>query len=135
MSVRIRYKIEASVSSTSAEERDLGNVAYEVVDDDSGEGGVRKTLLAAGATDVSVMLAEISTARFVLIKTNSKDPTDTLGAITVKKNIIGGEAITVEPLPGATSAHLLMATSGITDLFATNAGTVDAEITVMAVGD
>ena len=135
MSVRIRYQIEASVSSTSAEEKDLGNVAYEVVDDDSGEGGVRKTLLAAGATDVSVMLTEISAARFVLIKTNTKTSTDTLTAITIKKNAIGGEAITVEPLPGATSAHLLMSTSGITDLFATNAGTVDIEITVMAVGD
>lgn len=135
MSVRLRYRIEASVSSTSAEGRDLGNVVYEVVDDDSGEGGTRKTLLAAGATDVSVMLTEISAARFVLIRTNTKDPTETLGAITIKKNAIGGEPITVDPLPGATEAHLLMVTSGITDLFATNGGTVDTEITVMAVGD
>jgi len=135
MSVRIRYSIEASVSSTPAEEKDLGNVAYEVLDDDSGEGGVRKTLLAGGATDVSVMLTEISAARFVLIRTNAKDSTNTLGVITIKKNAIGGEPITVEPLPGASEAHLLMVTSGITDLFATNAGTVDTEITVMAVGD
>lgn len=135
MSVRIRYRIEASVSSTSAEEKDLGNVAYEVLDDDSGEGGVRKTLLAAGATDVSVMLTEISAARFVLIRTNAKDRTETLGAISIKKNAIGGEVTTIEPLPGASEAHLLMATSGITDLFATNGGTVDTEITVMAVGD
>jgi len=135
MSVRVRYKIEASVSSTSAEEKDLGNVAYEVVNDDAGEGGVRKTLLAAGVTDVSVMLTEISTARFILIRTNPKTSTDVLGAITIKKNVIGGEATTIEPLPGATEAHLLLATSGVTDLFATNAGTVDTEITVMAVGD
>ena len=135
MSVRLRYKIEASVSSTSAEERDLGNVSYEVVDDDSGEGGVRKTLLAAGATDVSVMMNEISDARFVLIRTNAHDPTETLGAIDIKKNAIGGEPITIEPLPGATEAHMLLVTSGVTDLFATNSGTVDTEITVMAVGD
>ena len=132
---RIRYSIQASVSSTSAEEKDLGNVSYEVVNDDPGEGGVRKTLLAAGATDVSVMMNEISAARFVLIKTNTVDPTDTLGAITVKKYAIGGEEITVEPLPGATEAHMLLSTSGITDLFATNALTVDVYITVMAVGD
>jgi hypothetical protein len=132
---RIRYSIQASVSSTSAEEKDLGNVSYEVVNDDPGEGGVRKTLLAAGATDVSVMMTEISAARFILIKTSAHDPTDTLGAITIKKNAIGGEAITVEPLPGATEAHLLLSTSGITDLFATNALTVDVDIIVMAVGD
>lgn len=135
MSVRLRYSIIASVSSTSAEEKDLGNVSYEVVNDDSGEGGVRKTLLAAGVTDVSVMLTEISAARFVLIKTNAHDPTETLGAITVKKNVVGGEPITIEPLPGAKSAHFLMATTGITDLFASNAGTVDVDIIVMAVGD
>lgn len=135
MSVRIRYKIEASVSSTTAEEKDLGNLSFEVVNDDSDEGGTRKTTLAAGATDVSVMLTEISTARFVLVKTNAKTPTETLGAITIKKNAIGGEAITIEPLPGASEAHMLLVTSGITDLFATNGGTVDAEITVMGVGD
>jgi len=133
--VRVRYTIEASVSSTSAEEKDLGNVSYEVVDDDSGEGGVRKTLLAAGATDVSVMLTEISSARFILIRTNAKTATDTLGAIDIKKNGAGGEVTTIEPLPGETEAHMLMVTSGVTDLLATNGGTVDTEITVMAVGD
>lgn len=135
MGVRVRYKVEASISSTSAEEKDLGNVAYEVVNDAQGEGGTRKTLLAAGATDVSVMLTEISTATWVLIKTNTKDSTDTLTGIDLKKNDIANEVTTIEPLSGATQAHLLMSASGITDLFATNSGSVDIEITVMAVGD
>ena len=135
MGVRVRYKIEASISSTSAEEKDLGNVAYEVLNDAQGEGGTRKTLLAAGATDVSVMLTEISTATWVLIKTNTKDSTDTLTGIDIKKNDIANEVTTIEPLTGAAQAHLLMSASGITDLFATNSGSVDIEITVMAVGD
>jgi hypothetical protein len=135
MSVRIRYRIEASVSSTSAEEKDLGNVVYEVVNDESGDGGVRKTLLAGGATDVSIKLNQVTTAKFVLIRTNAKDPTDTLGPIDIKKNAIGGEVTTIEPLPGATEAHMLLVTSGITDLFATNSGSIDTEVTVMAVGD
>lgn len=135
MSVRIRYRIEVSISSTSAEEKDLGNVVYEVVNDDSDEGGTRKTTLAAAATDVSVMLTEIAAAKFILIRTNAKDPTETLGAITVKQNSDAGEAIVIEPLPGASEAHLLLSTTGITDIFATNSGTVDVDITVMAVGD
>lgn len=135
MGVRIRYKIEASVSSTSAEEKDLGNVACEVVNDSQGEGGTRKTLLAAGATDVSIMLTEISTATWVLIKTNTRDSTDVLTGIDIKKNDIANEVTTIEPLSGATQAHMLMSASGITDLFATNSGSVDIEITVMAVGD
>jgi len=135
MGVRLRYKIEASVSSSSSEEKDLGNVAYEVVSDSQGEGGARKTLLAAGATDVSIMLTEISTATWVLIKTNTRDSTDVLTGIDIKKNDVGNEITTIEPLSGATQAHLLMSASGITDLFATNSGSVDIEITVMAVGD
>lgn len=135
MPVRVRYRIEVAISSTPAEEKDLGNVAFEVVNDDAGEGGTRKTTLAAGATDVSVMMNEISDASFIAIKTNAKDPTETLGAITLKKNAIGGEEITIQPLPGESQAHMLLSTTGITDLFASNGGTVDTEITVMAVGD
>lgn len=135
MSVRLRYRIEASISSTSAEEKDLGNLVSEVVSDDSGEGGSRKTLLPAGATDVPIFMTEVSAARFVLIKTNTRDPTKTLGAISVKKNAIGGEIIAIDPLDSATEAHLLLVTSSVTNLFASNPGTVDVEVTVMIVGD
>lgn len=135
MGVRLRYSITASISSTSAEEKDLGNLTCEVVDDDNGEGGVRKTLLAAGAVDVPIKMAEIAAARFVFIRTNTRDPTRTLTVINVKKNGVGGEIIAIDPLDGATEAHLLMVSSGITALYASNPGTVDVEVTVMCVGD
>lgn len=132
---RVRYRIEASVSSTSAEEKDLGNLAFEVVNDESDEGGTRKTLLAAGATDVSVKLNEVSSAVFLLIKTNTQDPTQALGTIEIKKNAVGGEVTEIVPLPDATEGHMLLSTSGITDLFASNPGTIPTYITVMGVGD
>ena len=135
MSVRVRFSIEASVSSTSAEEKDLGNLAMEVVNDTQGEGGVRKTTLAPGATDVSVMLTEVTSATFVLIRTNAKDPTETLTAITIKLDDVGSDPITLTPLSGSTEAHMLLVASGITDIFASNAGSINIEITVMAVGD
>ncbi len=135
MAVRVRYRIEASVSSTSAEERDLGNLTYEVVNDTMGEGGVRKTLLAAGATDVSLALADVASASLVIIRTNAADPTLTLGIIEVKKNTVGNEVHDIVPLSGETEAHLVWVTTGITAIFASNPGTVDAEITVMSAGD
>jgi len=135
MSVRVRYRIEASVSSTTAEDKDLGNVVYEVVHDSAGEGGVRKTTLVAGASDVAVGLAEVAAATFILIRTNSKDSTDTLGGIDIKKNDVGNEITEVVPLAGETEAHMLLSTQSITELYASNQGTTDVEITVMSIGD
>jgi hypothetical protein len=135
MAVRIRYKIEASVSSTSAEEKDLGNVSYEVTNDISGEGGTRKTFLVAAATDVALDLGNVADAKFILIRTNARTATDTLGTIEIKKNGVGGEVIDVVPLSGAKEAHFLLTSTGITALFASNPGTVDTEITVVSVGD
>ena len=135
MSVRIRYKIEAAVSSSSSEEKDLGNLSFEVLSDAAGEGGVRKTLLAVGAADVSVGLNEIATATFILIRTNPHDQNDTPATIQIKKNGVGGEVTEVVPLNGSKNGHMLLSTSGITALYASNPGTVDMEITVMAVGD
>ena len=135
MTVRVRYRIEASVSSTTAEERDLGNVVYEVVNDTMGEGGVRKTTLAPAASDVSLALADVASARFVVVRTNTVDATATLGIIEVKKNTVGNEIHEIVPLPGATEAHMVWATQDITALFASNPGTVAVEITVMSAGD
>jgi len=135
MTVRIRYKIDISVSSTSAEEKDLGNVAYEVLHDASGEGGSRKMLLEGGAVDELIGLNQITTTRFVLIRTSSKDPTLALGLIEIKLNSPTGEVIEVAPLPGASEAHLLLVSSGLTEIYASNPGTSDVDVIVVAVGD
>lgn len=135
MSVRLRYRIEASVSSTTAENRDLGNVTFESVHDTSGEGGSRKTTLATGATDVALAMAELAAARFVLVKTNAKNATDDPGIIEIKKNSTTNEVIEVVPLPDASEGHLLLSTQNISALFASNPGSVDMEVTVVSVGD
>jgi hypothetical protein len=135
MTVRVRYKITASISSTSSEEKDLGNVAREVIYDGSGEGGTRKTTLAAGATDVSLALADVAAATFLLIIVEPVDENESIDAIEVKKNDVGGEVIEIVPLSGSKQGHLLLSTQSITALYASNPGTVDASITVMSAGD
>jgi len=135
MPVRIRYKIEISISSTPAEERDLGNVKYEIVTDKQGEGGGWKTLVAAGATDVQIPLDSIADVRFLALRTTVKDPNQTPSDIIVKFNSAMGEAHTIVPLQDIKEGHFLISTEGITSLYASNPGAVDMEMTILAAGD
>lgn len=135
MAVRVRYKVEVSVSSTTAEEKDLGNVKYEVVDDAQGEGGTWKTVLAAASSNVQIQLDNIATARFLLFKTNAKDPTQAPGIVQIKKNSTGGEIMEIKPLGTNKEGHFLMSTDSITAIYASNPGAVVMELTVIACGD
>ena len=135
MTVRVRYKITVTVSSSSAEEKDLANPSWEVVCDSLGEGGSWKTVLPAGATDTRLYLGNVASAKLVLVRTNSKDPTQVLEDIVLKKNSTSGEEFIVTPLTDAKEGHFLLSTSGITALYASNAGGADVEVTVCAAGD
>lgn len=135
MPVRVRYKVDASVSSTSAEERDLGNVRWEVVTDKPGEGGGWKTLLVAGATDVQLPLDSIAACKLLIIRTNAKDPNQTPNEIRIRRNLIGAEQIGIVPLTDSKEGHFLLTTDAITALFASNPGAVDMELTIIAAGD
>jgi hypothetical protein len=135
MAVRVRYRIEVGVSSTTAEDKDLGNHSYLVIADGASDGGSRKVSLAAGATDVLVSMNEISTAKFIAVRTNAVNVNDTPGTIELKKNGVGGEVIEIVPMTGASSGHLLLSTDSVTALYASNPGTVAMEITVVIAGD
>lgn len=136
MAVRVRYSVKVQISSDPAtEEKDLGNLSYEVCCDELGEGGVRKFVLAAGASDVALNLGNISSASFIALRTTAHDPTVDPVAITIKKNAIGGEAITVQPLPETAEGHLLLASTGITALYASNPGAVSMDIILATAGD
>jgi hypothetical protein len=135
MTVRVRYKIEATVSSTSAEEKDLANQKWEVVCDSLGEGGSWKTVLAAGETDIQLYLGNITSAKLVIVRTNAKDPTQTPNEIILRKDAPSGEPLTVTPLTDAKEGHFLFSADDISALYATNSGAVDMEVTCVAVGD
>jgi hypothetical protein len=135
MSVRVRYQVTLSISSTSAEERDLGNVKWEIVTDKQGEGGSWKTLLEAGVTDVQIPMDSIADVRLIAIRTNAKDPNQLPNEIRIRRNLIGAEELPVVPLSDAKEGHFLLSTEGLTALFASNPGSVDMEITLLAVGD
>ena len=134
MSVRLRYKVSVAVSSTSAEENDLGNSKFEIVDDTPSEGGSWKTTVAALATDV-IDLDNIASAKFLTLRMAPKDPTQTMLAIGVSLN--GGPALMVVPVGAAKEAHFLISSAGITSLSLANTqvGAVPVDVTIGVAGD
>jgi hypothetical protein len=135
MAVRTRYKVEVSISSTASEEKDLGNVRWEIVTDKQGEGGGWKTLLAAGAVDIQLPLDSIATVRLLVIRTNAKDPNQNPADILIRRNLVGAEQILIKPLTDSKEGHFLISTDGLTALFASNPGTVAMELTLLVAGD
>lgn len=135
MSVRTRYRIEASVSSTTAEEKDLGNLKMEQACDSQADGGSRKNVIVVAATDVDVTPRQLATTRMLVIRTAAKNPNDTPATINLKKNSALGEVWAIVPLSGTREGYFVTTTDSVTALYVSNPGTVDMEVTVMAAGD
>lgn len=135
MSIRVRYKLAVALSSSSSEEKDLGNYSYEVVNDEQGEGGTWKTTVANGATDVQIQLGNVAAGQLLVVRTAAKDPTESPGAIQLKLNGTGTDPITVDPLGSTKEGLFMVTTTGLTTLHVSNPGSVVMEITVSAAGD
>ena len=135
MSVRTRYRVEASVSSTTAEEKDLGNLKMEQACDSQADGGSRKNVIVAAATDVDVTPRQLATTRMLVIRTAAKNPNDTPATINLKKNSALGEVWAIVPLSGTREGYFVTTTDSVTALYVSNPGAVDMEVTVMAAGD
>ena len=135
MSVRLRYRIEVGLSSTNAEGNDLGHLISEVVADTQGKGGVFKTTIAVGGTNVQVCLDNIGHTCFLFLKTTTVDPTLALPPVTIRRNTNTAETIDMTPLDGAREAHLVLLNSDLSALFVTNTGAAAVELTVAMAGD
>lgn len=135
MPVRVRAKVDTAISSTTAEEKDLGNKKYEVISDGLGEGGTWKTRINAGTTDLEVTLRDVTTASLLAISTNAVDPNQTPSSIGVKKNSAGGEETLIAPLSGTSQGLFLVTTTGLTALYVSNSGSVDMELIITVAGD
>jgi hypothetical protein len=106
-----------------------------VLTDALGEGGARKTLLLAGATDVQISLDAVADAKLLVITTVPKDPNEDPTEILLRFNSITGEQRSVAPLADCKEGFLVLTTTGLTSLFASNPGATDTELTVGLAGD
>lgn len=134
MSVRLRYHIEASVSSSTADTKDLGNVCLDVLSDAPNEGGIWKTRVAAGDT-VTLPLDSISEAVFLLLRIVSADPTLTLTPVDVTLN--GTATLSLAPVGTSKESNLLVSSAGLTSLQIANTavGSVAIDIVIGTAGD
>lgn len=133
--VRLRYKIEAAISSTAGEDRDLGNARYEVVVDSQGEGGAHKMTLAGGAVDVPLCMGDVGVARFVLVRATPANQNDPAQEVRIRLNSVTGEQISLAPVPPSKEGYLLLTGGNVTALYATNMGTTAMSLTVSVAGD
>lgn len=132
--MRLRYTQQTALSSTTAEDRDIGNVECEAVVDSLNEGGGMEFTLAAGVTNQNIQHAQVASAKYLSLRTRAVDPNQTPGDITVKLNDTGATPITVSPLDGK-QGHMQLATSGVTALYASNPGSVPMRVYVAMAGD
>ena len=134
MSVRLRYRIETSVSSSPADLKDLGNVCLEVTADSPSEGGIWKTRVAKN-TAPTIPLDSITSAVYLMLRFVPSDPTETLAPIEVTLN--ESATLTVLPVGAAKEAHFLISSAGLTSLEISNMDTlaVDADVTIATCGD
>lgn len=132
--MRLRFRQAVMCSTTSAEERDLGNRELDIIVDTLSEGGVMRFKLVAGVLNQNLQHPQVATAAYLFVCTAPVDPNATPGTINLRRNSPSGEEWPVAPVDGKEGCFQ-MSTSGLTALYASNPGTVDMFVTVGMAGD
>ena len=134
MSVWLRYHIEASVSSTSADMKDLGNACFNVVSSTPSEGGIWKTRVLKNTT-VTLPLDSITEATFLMLRIVASDPTETLTPVNITLN--GTATLSLAPVGDAKESNFLMSAEALTSLEVANThvDAVDIDIIIGTSGD
>ncbi len=134
MSVRVRYTVQSAISSTPAEERDLGNVYWQIVTDLEQKGGTWKTVVPAGTSGLQLQIDNISTIQLLILRTTANNQNQQPNGVTINLNTPTGPQLLIQPLGDAQEGHLLVSTDQVTALYASNTGPADMAVTVIAAG-
>ena len=135
MNIRTRYQIGLAISSSYCEEKDLGNPFYEVVTDTKTKGGGWRTVVPASTTNLQLQMDNLTNVQFILIRITPVDPTLPPNAVSFMLNSTGNTPIVCQPVGDIQQGHLLLTTTGITALYATNSGTTDMAVSLFVSGD
>jgi len=128
MAIRVKYELNLQISENSHGQKELGKTApWSGTNDQQDNGGTWRQRVVAGETDTLVDLNGLVTGHLIAIKSDQE--------ISIKKNSNVGEAWTISPLGiGATDGIFVITTDGVTSLYVTNAGSLDAEVTFSVAG-
>jgi hypothetical protein len=137
--MRIRYSITVALSSTDAEDKDLGNRSYEVVaDSPTWEGGIFKAIIPAAAVKHPVVLpVGGTTGSMFVLRAKTTDPTLPLGIVYPFDTAVAPappNGLAMKPLPGALESHALLTSSGPSSALAVTNPGAEIELTVAFAG-
>lgn len=128
MGVRVTFQVLVQISENTMELKELGkSPPWSGTCDLNDDGGTWRQRIVAGATNIQVDLNGLVNGRMLAIKSNQ--------LVTFKKNSTGGEPWTIRPMgTGALDGVFFATTDGITSLFFSNPGSLDAEVTISLAG-
>lgn len=128
MAIRVKFELDLQISENSKGQKELGKTApWSGTNDQQDNGGSWRQRLEAGSTDVLIDLNGLATGRMIAIKSDQE--------ISVKKNSAVGEAWLITPMgTGASDGIFVITTDGVTSLYVSNAGSLDAEVTFSIAG-
>lgn len=124
MSIRVVFSLGISISETTTELKELGNTPpWQGTNDQLDEGGTFRVRIPAGTSNVSVSMLNLTNVRLLGIKTTK--------TVHMSKNSAAGEPWTIRPLGvGAVDGVFVTTTDGITGLYFSNSGSLDADVTI-----
>lgn len=128
MGVRLTFSLLVQISENTMELKELGKTPpWSGTNDLNDDGGTWRQRIIGGASNILVGLNGLTNGRMLGIKSTQ--------AITLKKNSTGGEPWTIRPLgTGALDGVFFVTTDGITSLYLSNPGSLDAEVTISCAG-
>jgi len=133
--MRTRLKLSIAMSSTNAEDRDLGNGMYEVVTDSLEVGGSVKMTLVASEEGTLVYSAGSAASRIVVVRTTPRDPTQAAARVALHFNAPGNiDPVIVTPVGDAREGLFAGMLDGVTSIYASNLDDVDTHVTVFVAG-
>lgn len=128
MAIYVNFEVKVEISEDSQEGKELGkSPPWRGKNNQQDSGGTFLQKIVAGATDVLIDLNGLSDGTLIAIKSDQE--------LTIKKNSATGEAWTLKPLGvSALDGVFFMTTTGVTSLYVSNPGSLDAEVTFAFAG-
>jgi hypothetical protein len=128
---RIKFDFKWDISEDANGGRQLGSsdprTGWFGVTDAVDNGGTYSCVILAGATNVPMALNNLANVNLLLIKSDQ--------TIVFTKNSTSGEPTTLQALgAGATDALMAMTTTGITSLYISNNGSINANVVISVAG-
>lgn len=134
MPVSATLSLCASLSSTSAETKDLGHIERSDKVATYEEGGTFVDLLPAGAVNVPLSLGGLASCAVLILVTSPQDQNQAGSVVEVRRNLITAEPTPIQPIGQRKQGYYMVSTSGLTAVYLSNPGTTNMRVQYAVLG-